>query len=165
MPHQVSNAIRIIHGWTILGLRKLPMKRFSDSRLTRNTETMVRTIRFSLLRRTITPLRTSWATRLRTSNTLFTLEAFPLWRSSSRKSGLLAKNFCERFAHVSRSNAFRINTASSISYPFGFMRVLPSRSHIFLAEGNKNLSRVQQQTLNEVRLYKDQGITISQRPE
>ena len=132
----MSDTVRILHDWTILGVRKLPMKRFSNNCITRNTETMVCTVRFRLLQRTITPLRTSWATRLCTSSGLFTLEAFPLLRLSSRKSGLLAKNFCERFAHVSGSNALRTDAASSISYPFGFTRVRPSRAHIFSAEGN-----------------------------
>ncbi|KAF2546548.1 hypothetical protein F2Q70_00022606 [Brassica cretica] len=76
VPHQMSNTIWIFRNRTILGMRELPMKRLSNNRFTRDTKTMVRTIRFSLLRRTITPLRIRWATRLNTRNRVFTLGIF-----------------------------------------------------------------------------------------
>ena len=105
VPHQMSNTIWIVRNRTILGMRELPMKRLRNSRFTRYTKTMVRTIRFSFLRRKITPLRTRWATRLNTSNIFFTLRIFgPLgWRP--RKSVLLTKNFCS--ASLTSSNWIR----------------------------------------------------------
>ncbi|KAF2620220.1 hypothetical protein F2Q68_00039975 [Brassica cretica] len=48
VPHQVSDAVRVLRNRTILGVRKLPMKQFSNNRITRNTETMVCTIRAPL---------------------------------------------------------------------------------------------------------------------
>ncbi|KAF2564596.1 hypothetical protein F2Q70_00017717 [Brassica cretica] len=39
MPHQVSDTVRILRDRTTLGVRKLPMKRFSNNRITRNTKT------------------------------------------------------------------------------------------------------------------------------
>ncbi|WZZ00221.1 hypothetical protein YC2023_072549 [Brassica napus] len=118
MPDQMSDAIQIFRDRAILEMRKLPMKQFRNSAVTQDTKTMIGTSHFCLLRRTVSTFRAVRTVRARTNHYFFSSKILPLSTyASTRKSGLLAKDFCKRLAHITRTNSFYANTRISASYP------------------------------------------------
>ena len=131
MSDQMSNAVRIFCDQTILGMRKLPMKRFRNRVVARDTSTMNNASNLRFLRRTVSPLWAIQIVRVRTNHHLFSSKILPLSTSeSTEKSGLLAKNFCKRFAHITRTNSFCAETPIPASYLFGLTETHSSRRHI-----------------------------------
>ncbi|KAG2251131.1 hypothetical protein Bca4012_098589 [Brassica carinata] len=116
IPNQMSDAIWIFRNRAILGMRKLPMKRFRNGAITLDTRMMISTSHFCLLRRVVSTFRAIQTVRARTNCHLF-----------SSKSGLLAKDFCKCLAHITRTNSFYANTPISASNPLRLTKTHSSR--------------------------------------
>ena len=130
-PDQMSKVGQIFRNRTILGMRKLPMKWFRNNAVTRDTRTMIITSHFCLLRRIVSTFQAIRAVRACTNYRFFSSKILPLSDSGrTRKSGLLAKDFCKRLAHITRTNLFCANTPISAAYPLGLTDTYSSRRQI-----------------------------------